>query len=189
MAKVISNRGYNVHLCQYVIIKLQLGEFFREALPNLNVEDLEKMSMLSAFKTVEHPKKHNKSFVCIDENHRQLREFLWEVKNSKCKKTFNRLDYSRRNINLLLRWMFMFIWFVISVFWLSIVFWLICRFSDASYLLHPCPCRLSWIDLQTSARHSERVLYNLARIAKLHATATTPTMRRLATLVGVEYTI
>jgi len=142
MGKVISNRGYNVHLCQYVIIKLQLGKFFQEALPNLGVEDLEKISLLSAFKTVEHPKKHKKGFVCIDDNHALLRDFLWSIKASRCKAKFDRFDYSRRNIHLLLKSMFILIWIGVSFFCLLVAGWLICRSSGTFYLSHPCPCRL-----------------------------------------------
>jgi hypothetical protein len=30
MSRVISNRGLNVHLCQYVIMEIQRGQFFQE---------------------------------------------------------------------------------------------------------------------------------------------------------------
>jgi len=124
MGRVISNRGYNGHLCQYVIIKLQLGELFREVLPDLKAEDLAKMSLLSAFKTVEHPKRR-KGFVCLDKNHARLGDFLWRIKNTECKTVFNNLDFTRRNISRLLTRMFLVIWGLISLFWLLAAGWLI----------------------------------------------------------------
>ena len=137
MRKVISNRGYNVHLCQYIIIKLQLGEFFQKALPDLNDEDLAKMSLLSVFKTVEHPKE-TEGFVCLDENHARLTDFLWCIKDTKCRKIFNKLDFTRRNIYWLLTGMFFVIWGLISLFWLLAVAWLICHCPGACYWLHLC---------------------------------------------------
>jgi hypothetical protein len=138
MARVISNRGYNVHLCQYVIIQLQLGKFFRDALPGLGDEVLAKMSLLSAFKTVEHPEKHERGFVCIDKNHARLRDYLWCIKDTKCRNKFDQLDFTRGSIYRLLKWMFIFIWLFISSFWLLALGWLICRSTDAYCLLHLC---------------------------------------------------
>jgi hypothetical protein len=138
MGRVISNRGFNVHLCQYIIIQLQLGEFFQEALPKISDEGLAEMSLLSAFKTVEHPKKHERGFVWIDKNHARLGDFLWRIKNTDCKTAFNSLDFTRRKIYWLLTRMFFVIWGLISLFWLLATGWLICHCSGADYLLHPC---------------------------------------------------
>jgi hypothetical protein len=142
MSRVILNRGYNVHLCQYVILELQSGKFFREALPNLSAKDLAKISLLSAFKIVEHPEKKEKGFGSIGKNQARLGDFLWAIKGSKCQTDFDETDFSRRSIYLLLKWMFYLIWGLISSFWLLAAGWLICRSTGTFYLLHPCPCRL-----------------------------------------------
>jgi hypothetical protein len=136
MGRVIRNRGYNVHLCQYLIIKLQLGELFQEALPGVSIEDLAKMSLLSAFKTVEHPEKHEQGFVCIKDNHARLREFLWRIKDTQCRKDFNRLDFTRRYIFRLLTGMFIVIWILIASFGLLAAGWFMCHYC--SHMLYPC---------------------------------------------------
>jgi hypothetical protein len=97
------------------------------------------MSLLSAFKTVEHPKKR-RGFVRLDKNHIRLGDYLWFIKDTKCRKYFDKLDFTRTKISWLLTGMFSVIWFFISLFWLLALGWLICRSIGAHYL--QCPCHL-----------------------------------------------
>ena len=118
MFPVIQNRGHNVHLCQFVLMMLTSHRFFAEMqrrAPNTNFSNI---SLLAAFKMVEHPKKHDNSFVEFqedDNSHHEVAIYLWLIK-TKCKSKFSKFDHARQHVNNFLLWMFIIIWAFMLLF-------------------------------------------------------------------------